>query len=103
MILAWNNNEHYGTVLGSVQGCLFLGVPHRGSDLAYWAQLPAHLIKYGSINFMGNPRFLESLKSNSPEWMRISKLFLHRATKLSIRSFYETNKLGNVIVSLYQT
>jgi hypothetical protein len=100
MILAWNNHGHYGAVLENIKGCLFLGVPHRGADLAYWAQLPAHIIKYGSLGFTGNPRFLSSLKKSSPEWMQISKLFVHRGTQLNIRTFFETDKLGNMIVSI---
>ncbi|KAG9699739.1 serine carboxypeptidase, partial [Aureobasidium melanogenum] len=98
MIQAWTRNEYYNDILENVKGCLFLGVPHRGADLAYWAKLPAQIIPYISLGFRGNSKLLESLSSKSADWMRISRDFVHRATSLQIRTFYETDRLGNVIV-----
>jgi hypothetical protein len=99
MILAWNNLEHYGEVLGNIKGCLFLGVPHSGSDLAYWAKFPARVIPYASFGFAGNPAFLRSLERNSKVWLDISRDFVHRSTQLMIRTFFETDRLGDVTVS----
>jgi len=99
MAVAWSNYPYYGEILDKITGCLFLGVPHQGSDLAYWAKFPARILPYVSLGFAGNPRFLELLETNSKEWMQISKDFVHRASKLSIRTFFETEKLGDVIVS----
>ena len=93
MILAWTNNSYYGEVLEKFKGCLFLGVPHRGADLAYWANFPARIIPYASFGFTGNPRFLESLKKNSKDWMRISNDFVPRGAQLHIRSFFEQKNL----------
>ena len=98
--MAWSNYSYYGKMLDKISGCLFLGVPHQGADLAYWAQFPARVLPYVSLGFAGNPRFLESLKKNSEVWMQISSEFVHRATNLSIRTFFETKKLGDVIVSV---
>ncbi|KAH0170241.1 hypothetical protein KCU67_g2721, partial [Aureobasidium melanogenum] len=98
MIQAWTRNEYYNDILENVKGCLFLGVPHRGADLAYWAKFPAQIIPYLSLGFRGNTKLLESLSSKSADWMRISRDFVHRATSLQIRTFYETDRLGNVIV-----
>lgn len=100
MIQAWTRNEYYDDILENVKGCLFLGVPHRGADLAYWARLPAQILPYISLGFRGNSKFLESLSSKSADWMRISRDFVHRAISLQIRTFYETDRLGNVIVSV---
>ena len=100
MILAWTNNNQFGEVLGRIKGCLFLGVPHRGADLAYWAAFPARMIPYTSFGFWGNPRLLKSLRKNSEDWMRISNDFVPRARRLEIRSFFETDKFRDVIVSL---
>ena len=101
MIIAWTDSDHYGEVLEKVKGCLFLGVPHRGADLAYWANLPAHIVPYVSLGFAGNPRFVDSLKKNSREWVRITNDFVPRSKQLQcIRSFFETDKLGDIIVSL---
>ncbi|KAH0425280.1 serine carboxypeptidase, partial [Aureobasidium melanogenum] len=98
MIQAWTRNEYYNDILENVKGCLFLGVPHRGADLAYWAKFPAQIIPYLSLGFRGNTKLLESLSSKSADWMRISRDFVYRATSLQIRTFYETDRLGNVIV-----
>lgn len=98
--MAWTEYHRFGEVLDRIKGCVFLGVPHRGADLADWAAFPARMIPYASIGGFGNPRLLESLKKNSKDWMRISNDFIPRAKSLEIRSFFETLKLGNVIVSL---
>ena len=74
MILAWTNLSRYGEVLEKVKGCLFLGVPHRGADLARWAKIPAHFISYASVGFAGNTRFLDSLESVGARVKRLSTL-----------------------------
>ncbi|KAG9759988.1 hypothetical protein KCU73_g3113, partial [Aureobasidium melanogenum] len=76
MIQAWTRNEYYKDLLESVKG----------------------YVPYLSLGFRGNSKFLESLSSKSADWMRISRDFVHRATSLQIRTFYETDRLGNVIV-----
>lgn len=98
MILAWTNNKRYGEVLDKIKGCLFLGVPHRGADLAYWAEFPALSIQAASLGLKANPRFLNSLKTNSKTLMKIADEFVYRSENLEIRSFYETEKMGNTIV-----
>lgn len=89
----------YGALLKSIRGIVFLGVPHRGADIAYWASLPANIIKYGSLGFRGSTDFLNSLEKNSESWRTISKQFVERAESLQIRTFFETKKIGNVLVS----
>ena len=98
MILAWANSHHYAEILEKVKGCLFLGVPHQGADLAYWADMPARIVPLVTFGFFGNRRFLKSLKKNSKDWMQISRDFVHRSAQLHIRSFFETEKLGDVVV-----
>ena len=88
----------YGTLLKSIHGIVFLGVPHRGADIAYWASLPANIIKYGSLGFRGNTDFLNSLERNSESWRTISKQFIERGESLQIRTFFETRKIGNFLV-----
>lgn len=75
------------------------GVPHRGSDIVFWAGLPASLLDKGLAGFNGNTRFLDALKKNSMEWREISEQFIQRADRvLLIRSYFETRRLGNVLV-----
>ena len=100
MILAKQNDERYGELLENIRGCIFFGVPHRGADIAYWASIPAQIITHLSLGFVGNVQFLESLKRNSVVWRSISNEFVHRAKRIHIRSFYETKKIGNQIVSI---
>lgn len=98
MILAWERSELYGPLLKSIRGIVFLGVPHRGADIAYWASLPANIIKYGSLGFGGSTDFLNSLEKNSETWRTISKQFVERGKSLQIRTFFETKKIGNTLV-----
>lgn len=98
MILAKQNSDRYGELLEKISGCLFLGVPHRGADLAYWATIPAKIVEHLSMGFLGNTQFIASLRRSSGIWRSISNDLLHRGERIDIRTFYETNKVGNQIV-----
>ncbi|KAH9208842.1 Alpha/Beta hydrolase protein [Leptodontidium sp. 2 PMI_412] len=101
MNTAWNNPATYGPLLEKVYGLVFFGVPHRGADLAYWAGLPASLLDHALVGFGGNRSFLKALEKNSDEWRSISRDFTQRGAGLSsIRTFFETERLGNIWVSL---
>jgi hypothetical protein len=69
----------YCELLRNVRGLIFFGVPHRGSDLAFWAGLPASLLDKALFGFGGNTRLLDAGKKSSPEWRDISKQFVQRA------------------------
>lgn len=99
MVYAWNHSSHNQDILEKVRACLFLGVPHRGSGLADWAKVAPDVAKWISLGFAGNSNFVRVLKESSKDWVRLSDSFVERADKLFIRSFYETEKYGNVIVS----
>lgn len=97
---AWNDPATYGSLLEKVFGLVFFGVPHRGADLAYWAGFPASLLDHALLGFGGNRSFLKALQKNSDEWRTISRDFVQRGAQLSsIRTFFETEKLGNILVS----
>lgn len=98
MILAWERSELYSVLLNSIRGIIFLGVPHRGSDSAYWASLPTSILNYGSLGFVGSTDFLDSLKKNSESWRTITRQFVERGKSLQIRTFFETKKIGNTLV-----
>lgn len=103
IILGKENDDRYGELLEMISGCLFLAVPHRGADLAYWKMIPARIIKHLSLSFAGNTQSLRSLERDSEIWRVISHSFVQRGKRLNIRSFYETQRMGNQVVSLLVT
>lgn len=98
MILAHERSSRYGHLLENTSAAVFLGVPHRGSDLAYWADFAARLLQFGQLGFRGNPTFVAALQRNTPTFQNISAQFVERAASLSIRTFYETERMGNQLV-----
>jgi len=101
MITAWNDSATYGPLLEKIYGLVFFGVPNRGAELAYWAGLPARLLNHALLGFAGNKSFLKALEKSSDEWRSISRDFVNRGAGLSsIRTFFETERLGNILVSL---
>ena len=50
------------------------------------------------LEFRGNIRYVDALKRNSQIWRDISKQFVKRTVQLEIRTFYETEKLDNMLV-----
>lgn len=99
MIIAHERSSIYGTVLDSVRALVLFGVPHRGSDLAYWSTFAARLLNTVQLGLRTNTSFVEALTRNSQTFTDISQSFIERAAPLKIRTFYETEKLyGNLIV-----
>ncbi|KAH8881765.1 TPR-like protein [Thozetella sp. PMI_491] len=98
LVQAWNRSSYNQDILDMAKACLFLGVPHRGSGLADWATVPISFLKTLSMGFTGNSNFVGILKSSSKDWVRLSDNFVERAEKLYFRSFFETEKYGNLIV-----
>jgi hypothetical protein len=86
--------------LDSAAGVIFFAVPHRGADLGYWAKLAAKSLNFATAGAVGNSRFVKGLERNSREFAGISKAFVQPAGKfVVIRSFYESVKIGNQLVS----
>lgn len=98
LILAHERSSVYGDLLNSVRGSVFFGVPHRGADAAYWADFAANLLKITQWGFGTNTSFVAALKRNSRTLADISQQFVERATRLEIRTFFETEKLYNQLV-----
>jgi hypothetical protein len=99
MILANERSKHYGDLLQHVRAVVFLGVPHRGSDIAYWATFAANILQFGQLGSRTNPAYVKALQRNSPTFASISTQFVDRAERLLIRTFYETERMGNQVVS----
>ena len=96
LILAHEQSRHKN-LLDSVRGCMFFGVPHHGTNIAYWGDIAAKLLKIGTLG-SANPKFVAALKSNSSTLHEISRQFPERVASIKIRTFYETKKLRNQLV-----
>lgn len=67
--------------------------------MAYWGSFAANLLQFGQLSLGTNQKFIEALRRNSPTLADISEQFVERAHSLSIRTFFETERLGNQVVS----
>lgn len=100
LIIAHERSSHYGLLLNSVKALVFFGMPHRGSDLAYWSTLAAKLLNTVQVGRGTNQSFVEALQRNSKTFTDISQSFIDRAAPLKVRTFYETEKLYGSLVCL---
>ncbi|KAL8925462.1 MAG: hypothetical protein Q9172_002224 [Xanthocarpia lactea] len=98
IIRAHERSQHYGGLLQSIHGIVFMGVPHRGADSARWASLVANILQVGQLGLGTNTNFVEALKRNSPTFSDISRQFVERAKLLTIRTFFETERWGNQVI-----
>lgn len=91
LILANEAQEFYGNILQSTRGIIFMGTPHRGSDLVPWTLLLSNLINIASLGQGIRKELLRNIDKDSITLMDISSQFVHRATPLKIMSFTEQN------------
>lgn len=99
MIIAHEKALRYGGFESAVAGVIFLGTPHRGSEVAYWSKL---LAKFAGAFTVGKVRedLLKILEPKSTELWTISSQFVERGMRLQIFSFYErrdTPGLGSLV------
>ena len=75
---------------------VFLGTPHRGSNLASWASI---LVSISKVAFL-NPRadLLDDLKKNCKTLKDISEDFTKIVGEYIVKSFYEEHKVKGIIV-----
>ena len=95
-----SSDVDYEDILVNTRGIAFLGVPHRGSDIAWWAGFGAKLLKTASIGTSTNVALLSDLEKGSATLASISSQFVDRARNLIIYTFYETEKLNKVMVRI---
>lgn len=72
-------------------------MPHRGAEAAYWASFTANVAKvalFGRVNV----NFVTDLQKNSRVFADISKQFIERGASLTIKTFYETDRLYGQLV-----
>jgi hypothetical protein len=78
MIIAHEKSKSYGSLLSRVHAAVFFGVPHRGSDSAYWAYFAARLLEFGQLGFGTNSTYVSALRRNSKTFADISQQFIDR-------------------------
>ncbi|KAK6440972.1 RAS2 protein [Oleoguttula sp. CCFEE 5521] len=99
MIIAHERSQLYGKMLSKVHSAVFFGVPHRGSDIAFWAYFAGKLLEPALLGFVTNTRHVSALRRNSKTFADISQQFIDRGAMLKvIRTYYESEKMGNQLV-----
>lgn len=97
LIIANERLSQYSSLLHSVSAMVLFGVPHRGADVAYWANFAANVLSASHLG--ANPNFVKTLQKNSRAFADISQQFIERAAHLKkIYTFYELDKLYNTLV-----
>ena len=97
LIIAHERSSEYDQLLKSVSAMVLFGVPHRGSNVAFWANFAANILSASQVG--ANPNFVHSLQRNSKAFSDISRQFIERAADLKkIYTFYELEKLHNILV-----
>ena len=75
-------------------------MPHRGSDIAWWAGFPTKLLRNASFGTSTNVALLSDLEKGFATLANISSQFVDRARNLIIYTFYKTEKLNKVMVCI---
>lgn len=93
-----SSDPEYKDILENTRAIAFLGVPHKGSDSAWWAAFAANALKGASIGSSTNTALVSDLKKDSTTLANISKQFIDRARELLIYTFFETERLHGIVV-----
>jgi hypothetical protein len=72
---------------------VFMGTPHRGSDLASWGKILAVIAKAA---FLRPTKNIKDLENNSSTLMDVSEDFRSIVGKYYIVSFYEDTKIKRI-------
>ncbi len=87
-MIAHAHSSRYHSLIPAIKSAIFMGTPHRGSDVANWSKI---LGQIANVPLLGNIRtdLLEDLRPKSELLMTISSDFVERGAGLSIFSIYE--------------
>lgn len=94
---AWTEQVHFRNIVHKAAGCVFLGVPHRGADLARWARNAASIVS--ALAGRGNDRLASAISRSSIEWKKIGWDFVFRTANIHIATLFETMRTNGVTVS----
>ncbi|KAK4888605.1 hypothetical protein LTR27_012500 [Elasticomyces elasticus] len=101
LIVAHNRSpSYYKDILDSVQGIVFMGVPHAGAGIARLGALFSKLLQMATAGRTTNSDLVSFLKKGSKPLSDISGQAIHRLSALQVYSFYELETYyGEVIVN----
>jgi hypothetical protein len=91
MAIAHARNR-YKELLASVDGVIFFGTPHQGSELANFADILLNVLAASGLT--RRHKLIRALKRNSDCLFEISAGFVELAQNMQIRTFYETERIG---------
>ncbi|TGJ81284.1 hypothetical protein E0Z10_g7485 [Xylaria hypoxylon] len=93
-------NQEYRQLMSSIKSVLFLGTPHRGTDLAE----TLNRVLSSSVFGHGSKEYVTELTRNSTTIDELNESFRHHASKLQIFSFYETlgTQIGPVNIMILE-
>ena len=76
------------------KGVIFMGTPHRGADVAFWASFTARAFE--ALGTAAKSAMLSDLQKNSGTLGQISQQFVERGSTLKMKTFYERIKLDHM-------
>lgn len=93
-MFAHEDQANYGRVLKSIIGIMFLGTPHKGSDLASLGRIVGTIINSLTITKPAVKRdLLDQLKYDARELHDLSLSVRNRLQDMTVVTFYETKPL----------
>ena len=100
MVLAHERRSEpaFKDILDNTKAMAFLSVPHKGSDVAWWGNVGANLLRNVSMGMSTSSELIRDLQKNSPALMNISRQFVPRSESLKMYAFNELRKTGTVLV-----
>lgn len=87
-----NERGRYSAVGKSAAGVIFLGTPHRGSDIAFWNKTVGKIADFALFDGIRTD-LLKTLEPKSIELGDICSMFVERAVPLQIFTIYERIKM----------
>ncbi|OAL46969.1 hypothetical protein IQ07DRAFT_516802, partial [Pyrenochaeta sp. DS3sAY3a] len=87
-----NERGRYSAVGKSATGVIFLGTPHRGSDVAFWSKTVEKIVNFELLD-ANRTDLLKTLEPKSIELGDICSMFVERAVPLQIFTIYERVKM----------
>ncbi|KAI9888711.1 MAG: hypothetical protein M1814_006522 [Vezdaea aestivalis] len=93
-----SSDPFFKDILDNTKAIPFLGVPHKGSDSAWWANFAASALKAASIGTSTNTALVADLRKDCSTLTNISKQFVDRTTGLKLYTFFERQKLFGIVV-----
>lgn len=77
----------YHSLFQNTLGIIFLGTPHRGSEIASYGNILANIA--AAVMRKPSSRLTDALQTNSPELLQLTSEFRHQLPNYQVVSFYE--------------